>query len=285
MRLICIPAIKSHLKYLTFSIKYLEKKFSTDQIFIVTPDQDCFMHLNNSNVSVKADSEFLDISSEKIKSNLSMNKKSMFKWYYQQFLKYSIVIKSNKYDDILILDADTIFLSDCIEDSHCINFTSLEYNESYFKIIEKYFPSHKLLPKSAIVNFMWFNRPLLLDMLGIIQGNQKKKWFDVILDNVNKSKSSFAFSEYETYSNYKNNIKQSVHNDLKIFRRADLFMDYYSFGKIIKIAELYKFDLISFEENHNRSLLKTIIIFLMILIIELKLLFSGYYTKKNKIST
>ena len=79
MRLICIPAIKSHLKYVTFSIKYLEKKFSTDQIFIVTPDQDSFMHLNNNNVCVKSDSEFLDISSEQIKSKLSMNKKIKFK--------------------------------------------------------------------------------------------------------------------------------------------------------------------------------------------------------------
>ena len=282
MRLICIPAIKSHLKYVTFTISYLEKTFLNDQIIIVTPDKDSFMHLNNSNVSVKADNEFLDISSEQIKSNLSEDKKSMFKWYYQQFLKYSIVIKSNKYEDILILDADTIFLSDCIEDSDCINFTSLEYNESYFEIIEKYFPSHKLLSKSAIVNFMWFNRLLLLNLLEIIQGNQKKKWFEVILDNVNKSKAPFAFSEYETYSNYKHNIKFPEQKDLKIFRRADLFLSFYSFKKIIEIGKIFKFDLISFEENHNRSLSKKIIIFFMKFIIELKLLFYGYYTKKIK---
>lgn len=279
MRLICIPAIKNHLKYVTFTISYLEKKFLNDQIIIVTPDQDSFMHLNNGNVSVKADSEFLDISSEQIKSNLSEDKKYMYKWYYQQFLKYSIVIKSKKYEDILILDADTIFLSDCIDDSDCINFTSLEYNESYFKIIEKYFPSHKLLSKSTILNFMWFNRILLLNMLDIIQGNQENKWFEVILDNVNKSKSPFAFSEYETYANYKHNIKFPEQKDLKIFRRADLFLSFYSFKKIIEIGKIFKFDLISFEEDHNRSLSKKIIVFFMKFIIELKLLFSGYYNK------
>jgi hypothetical protein len=116
-------------------------------------------------------------------------------------------------------------------------------------------------------------------MLDIIQGNQENKWFEVILDNVNKSKSPFAFSEYETYANYKHNIKFPEQKDLKIFRRADLFLSFYSFKKIIEIGKIFKFDLISFEEDHNRSLSKKIIVFFMKFIIELKLLFSGYYTK------
>ena len=55
-------------------------------------------------------------------------------------------------------------------------------------------------------------------------------------------------------------------------------MDFYSFERIIEIAKIYKFDLISFEDNHKKSLFKKIIIILMVISINLKL----FLTDKQK---
>ena len=179
MRLICIPAIKSHVKYVDCSLKLLLKKFPNDDFMIVTPHQESFNYLNKEKITIKSDIDFLDLTPEEIKSKLTYNKKSMYKWYYQQFLKYSIISKSKQYSEILIVDADTIILSDYVKDSDSLNLTTLEYNKSYFGIIKKYFPKQKLLPKSAIVNFMWFNSILFGEMLNSIVGKSKRKWFEI----------------------------------------------------------------------------------------------------------
>lgn len=271
MKLICIPATRNHIKYVEFSLKLLSKSFPENDVLIVTPHPSSFNHLNKRNIVVRNDTEFFDMSLDKIKKELTDDKKHMFKWYYQQFLKYSIITKSKDYTDILILDADTIILSDCVKDINSVNTTTLEYNKSYFDLINYYFPNQKLIPKSAIVNFMWFDSILFSEMIYSFEGESKRKWFDIILEYINKSASKIAFSEYETYANYKYNNKKSSVKTLKIFRRADLFVGFYSFEKIIKIAKVYKFDLISFEDNHKRSLIKKIIVIFMVIIIELKL--------------
>jgi len=204
-RLICIPATKHHIKYVDFSIKILLEYFPNDDFLIVTPNTDSFNYLKRENVVVEDDNQYLDLSAEQIKLYLTDNKKSISKWYFQQFLKYSIINKSKKYTDILIVDADTILLSDCIKDVNSINLTTLEYNTPYFDFICNYFPNQIILTKSSIVNFMWFNTNLFGEMLNSIEGNGHRKWFDVILEDINKSPSLMAFSEYETYANYKYN--------------------------------------------------------------------------------
>jgi hypothetical protein len=271
MRLVCIPAIKGHIKYVDYSLKLLLKRFPDEDFIIVTPHQNSFNYLNNEQITVRSDADFLDLTPEEIKSKLTDDKKSMYKWYYQQFLKYSIVSKSKQYTEVLIVDADTIILSNCAQDNDSLNLTTLEYNKSYFHIIREYFPRQKLLPKSAIVNFMWFNTALFSGMLDSIVGKSKIKWFQIILESINKAEPLFAFSEYETYANYKFNNKKTTLKTLRIFRRADLFMDFYSFEKIIKVANIYKLDLLSFEDGHNKSFLKKVIVFLMIAVIELRL--------------
>tara|TARA_B110000211_G_C14047043_1_gene539474 strand:- start:794 stop:1633 length:840 start_codon:yes stop_codon:yes gene_type:complete len=278
MKLICIPATRIHIKYVEFSLQLLSKSFPDNDILIVTPHPNSFNHLNKRNIVVRNDTEFLDLSIDEFKKELTDDKKHMFKWYYQQFLKYSIISKSKEYSDILILDADTIILSDCVKDINSINLTKLEYNKSYFELIKNHFPGQKLLSKSAIVNFMWFNSILFAEMLDFMVSDSKRNWFDILLEDINKSTPLIAFSEYETYANYKNNNKKSELKVLKIFRRADLFMDFYSFERIIEIAKIYKFDLISFEDNHKKSLFKKIIISLIVMSINLKL----FLTEKQK---
>ena len=283
MKLICIPAIKSHVQYVDYSLKLLMEKFPDADFMIVTPDRESFSALCKSNISIRDDIEFFDLSPDDIKRKLAHPKKRMYKWYYQQFLKYSIISKSTKYAEVLIVDADTIILSDCVKDVRSVNVTTLEYNESYFEIVDKYFPDYMRLSKSSIVNFMWFDTTLFSEMLNRISKNSGEQWFDTILMDLNKITSPFAFSEYETYASYKFNNVKSVFLTLRVFRRGDLFLGFYPFEKTIRIANLFRLDLISFEHNHDSSLVKKAIVLLMVLACEVGLIFDKMFRAMKKL--
>ena len=270
MKLVCIPALKSHLQYVNYSLELLLKKFPNADYVNVTPDLKIYSHLRKRNVSIKGDDEYWDLSPSDLKSKLSYQKKDLYKWYYQQFLKYSIITKSTKYNEILIVDADTVILSDCVLDTSSINFTLLEYNKSYFEIIDKFFPHNTRLPKSTIVNFMWFNQALFRNMLSTLSKNSKNQWFNVLLDDINKNNSDYAFSEYETYANYKFNILKAGFKTLRVFRRGDLFMHIYSLEKTIALANFFKLDLISFENHHKTSIVKLLSVMPIVMVYEIK---------------
>jgi hypothetical protein len=277
MRLICIPALKKHKIYVDYSIKQLLRYCPNDKILIVTPHIKAFDDLKNDMIQILEDSDFFDLSPIEIEKHLVVNKKPFHKWYYQQFLKYSIVSKNKNFSEILILDADTIILSEKISDCTSIYLNTIEYHKPYFNIIAKYFPEHKILPRSSIVNYMWFNSQLLNDMLKSIEFTGKNKWYLVLLNEINQRPDFLAFSEYETYANYKFNKFKSSLKTLKIFRRADLFVDYYSFEKVIKVSKIFKFDLIAFEDNHKKSFYKKIIIFIIMIFIEMRIRLSKEY--------
>ena len=268
MKLICIPALKEHIIFVEYSYRNLSKRINDVQFLIVTPDCSYFQHLLSENLDVKSDSDFIDLSKEVIHSKLNSPKRHLYKWYYQQFLKYSIVNKLNDYSDILILDADTIIISDCIFDCDVIYTNNLEYNEFYFDIIKHFFPTNIIMSKSAIVNFMWFNKSLFLKMLNSITRLDNTDWFQNIINYINSSNFNIAFSEYETYANYKFNLITPPLISLKIFRRADLFLKYYSVDNIIKIANIFGYDVISFENTHNKNKVKKIIAFFIFCLIE-----------------
>jgi hypothetical protein len=275
MKLICIPATANHLKYVEFSLKILIAYFPNDYFVIVTPQKNVFKYLESNIVSVKNDYEYFDVSHDNIREILSKKIKDFSKWYYQQFLKYSIILKSKEYTDVLILDADSIPLSNFIINLDFINLNTTEYNKPYFNFIENNFPNQKLLSKSAIVNCMWFNVPLFNQMINVLENNGSSIWYLVILNGINKYNESIMFSEYETYANFKYNNTYSEFKVLKIFRRADLFINYFTFEDIIKISRLLKFDLIAFEDKHSKHIKTKILVFFIVLFIKIKLQFKS----------
>jgi hypothetical protein len=255
--LICIPAIKKDVKYVELSIKKLLSYFKAEDICIITPHVESFSHLEMMSIVVRNDCEYLNLTKDEIGNLLNEDKKNMTSWFYQQFLKYSIVSKSSNYDNVLILDSDTIILSDCITDTETININNIEYNLPYFNCIEQLLPDYKLIGKSAILNFMWFKPSLLNQLIEDIEKKYSETWIIALINLINKGKADqISFSEYETYATYKYNHNYKRTKLLKVFRRADLFNEYYSEEQIMHIAEFFGFDLISFETQHNVSLLK-----------------------------
>ena len=111
MNLICIPALKYHKDNLAINIDNLLNFINKNEILIITPDVDDFKDFRFKGFNVKPDSYFSDISKSEIKSLLSPEKKFLNSWYYQQFLKYSIVSKCSEYSNVIIIDADSIILN------------------------------------------------------------------------------------------------------------------------------------------------------------------------------
>jgi|SaaInlStandDraft_6_1057023.scaffolds.fasta_scaffold255636_1 hypothetical protein len=77
MRLVCIPVIKSHIKYVDYSLKLLLKRFLDEDFIIATPHQNSFNYLNNAQITVRSDSDFLYLTPEEIKSKLTDDKKNV----------------------------------------------------------------------------------------------------------------------------------------------------------------------------------------------------------------
>lgn len=250
MNIICIPALGKHKEHLSLSLKYLENHYSVNEILIVTPNKDDYFDLYKNGYQISEDKDFIDIEKHEILKILNFNIKFLNGWYYQQFLKYSIVLKLNKYDNIIILDADSIILNYRIMLNNKIFLNDNEYNQEYFITIKKIFPDIICLSKSSINNFQNFNRPILLQMIKEIEVDGTN-WYLKILSLINESKELRSFSEYETYANYANYYFNHKTSKLKLFRRGDLLNIYQDKNRIISILKNLGYDIVAFEISHN----------------------------------
>ena len=270
MNLICIPALKCHKNNLAINIINLLKFVNKNEILIVTPDLDDFEDFIKEGFNVQADSFFCDISKSDLISLLSSEKKFLNSWYYQQFLKYSIVLKCKEYTNIIIIDADSIILNDRVLKNNFIFLNTTEYHKPYFSTIKNLFPSIKCLTKSAINNFQNFNREVLSEMIYNIEKIKDEKWYLYLIRQINESNDIRAFSEYETYANYSFHFHGHQVQNLKIFRRGDLINLYLSKDLILRLFKNTSFDIIGFEISHHIKILHRLYSVYWIIILILK---------------
>ena len=270
MNLICIPALKCHKQSLVINIANLLNYVNKNDILIVTPEVDDFEDFKLKGFNVQADSFFFDISKSDLKKLLNSEKKFLNSWYYQQFLKYSIVLKCKEYRNIIIIDADSIILNDRVLKNNFIFLNTTEYHKPYFSTIKNLFPRIKCLNKSAINNFQNFNREVLLEMIYKIENIKDEKWYLYLIGQINDSFDVRAFSEYETYANYSFYFHNHQLQNLKIFRRGDLINLYLSKDSILKLFKNTSFDIIGFEISHNIKIFHRFYSFVWIIILILK---------------
>jgi hypothetical protein len=204
-------------------------------------------------------------------------------WYYQQFLKYSIVLKLNNYDNIIIIDADSIVLNARILDNNIIFLNDNEFHTEYFVTIKKNFPEIICLNRSSINNFQNFDRNILIQMINHIE-KEGNIWYLRILSLINQSNQLRSFSEYETYANYAYNYHNQKISSLKLFRRGDLLNIYQDKNKIITNLKFLGYDLVAFEISHNIKTIHFVYSLFLFIIINMKLyvknIFSKFQSKK-----
>lgn len=130
-------------------------------------------------------------------------------WYLQQLIKlYAPLLISNILENVLVVDADTIFYKRTrfLENGQFLfdKVTGLVH-EPYFIHMKKLHPSFTQWKKatSGITNVMIFNKKILSEIFEKVEThhNDGRSFWEIFLDCVTEKESSGA-SEYELYFNY-----------------------------------------------------------------------------------
>jgi len=125
-------------------------------------------------------------------------------WLFQQFLKLGSCYTINDLtENYIILDSDVTFLKKVhfFEGDKILISPSNEYHKPYFDFYERLFdkPADREWP--FVSHHIPVRKTLLKEFIKAIEKRTQKKWYDVILDNIDYKKRG-CFSEYETFGHY-----------------------------------------------------------------------------------
>jgi hypothetical protein len=143
-------------------------------------------------------------------------------WYYQQLLKlYSPYVIPGISSNVLIIDADTIFmnpvefLNDSFGGLFCVNHGSKK--PGYFAHAKRLVPNYKrIYPKYySVCHHMLFQKPILDDLFSTVEKYHHKPFWVAFCEAVSLKKNLGA-SEYEIYYSFAlNQTKQVGIRELK----------------------------------------------------------------------
>jgi hypothetical protein len=212
---VLIPCTKKDLETLELCIAGIRKNCSEIRRVIVISSEKI---TNNAEWFDEAAYPFSknDIALELCKGDVEkaydyVNKtKSRIGWYYQQLLKlYAFYVIPDISSNILILDADTVFLKPVKfinkKGGGCYN-PSSEYNENYFKHAAKLTGGVvKRLDSrySGICHHMVFQKPVIDDLFSEVETlHQKEFWRAFCTCVLDEDLERSGAAEYEIYFNF-----------------------------------------------------------------------------------
>lgn len=130
-------------------------------------------------------------------------------WYYQQLLKlYAPFVIPEISSNVLIIDADTIFLRPVQfigKNGEGLYNPGSEYFEFYFWHLERLLPGYKKLfsDYSGISHHMLFQKPVLKDLFAIVENQHQVEFWKAFCQCVEpKYLRAAGASEYEIYFNF-----------------------------------------------------------------------------------
>lgn len=149
-----------------------------------------------------------NIFEDKINRQLDQKEISQLGWYYQQLLKlYAAFVIPGISENILIIDADTVFMNKVtfINNYQEVLYSfSKECNLPYFDHIKRMLPALKKRSNySGIAHHMLFEKRILDQLFSTIEKLHKKPFWEVFCSKVDpKFYSGSGASEYELYFNF-----------------------------------------------------------------------------------
>ena len=219
---------------------YYENNFPTEKLICVCPELDEFNSINK--FEFREDDSFLDRKS--FFKSCSIERKG---WYYQQFLKYEIILQL-PYDHVHIIDGDSL-LSPTLLFNHNVRKTPLKINISYNNFLLKIKKDCiKFTRENFITNEMSFKRNELLSMLSDL-GVNSNNYIELFIAWISLES---WFSEYQLYALYKRDVCKVTTSKMKVFRRFDLIPSFLK--KIYKWNERY--DLVANEFHHKSGIIR-----------------------------
>jgi len=252
---VAIPALPGHLEVLASSIPRLRKLLGASPL-VISPDPPALAPLAALGARLAADEDFAALARQRVAEQLPESKRQVAGWYYQQLLKYDIVLRAAA-EQVLILDADTVLLGHVPRPGprEVEMPSSSESHAAYFRTFERLTGLRRRLARSAIVNFMWFDRNQLTRMLEHIEARGGTGWRQAILQASAADPAPCSFSEYETYGNWCSHRGAGVRQTpTRLFRRGDLLVSARrSIESIAREAERRTYHAIAFEGPAHRT--------------------------------
>jgi hypothetical protein len=133
-------------------------------------------------------------------------------WIFQQLLKiYALKVIPGLADNVLIIDADTIFLrpvSFIDEQGNALYDVGTENHQAYFTHAAKLIPGNKHIRKvfpnySGICHHMLFQRNVMADLFNEVEGAHGMPLWEVLLINIDPGALILScMADYEIYFNY-----------------------------------------------------------------------------------
>jgi hypothetical protein len=222
-------------------LSYYEKRFTNEKLISVSPQIPNFKL--RSRFQFFTDDDFL--SKDEFFAKYTIDRQG---WYYQQFLKYEIVLKLD-YNYIHIIDGDSKLNFKHVF-SHDVRKTPIKVNKCYNNFLSSITNEHSIsiTKENFITNEMSFSKielERLLEHLNFRSGNY-------IDGFINKLSNDSWFSEYQLYALYKINQLNVSKKNIKVFRRLDLIPKI-----VIQIFPWQnRYDLIAYEGHHKSGFLR-----------------------------
>ena len=223
-------------------LSYLKDQFKNDKINIVSP---CFEKLREYN-NIREIPDNLILDRNELESKINIDR---FSWYYQQFLKYKLVLYFDD-EETLIIDGDTILKREVIEADTLLSQQRriippfVNFN---LKLVEDLYKNRK--PVSFVTNQMVFRKKYIKEIIELIEYKTNLNWIEGIALILSQNRGQTMFSEYQLYADYVVFKSSPIVKNIKVFRRFDLI------NSRFLNAALNKYQIIAFEHNHRSGLL------------------------------
>lgn len=223
-------------------LDYYSNNFLDDDIIVVSPGDIPFNISNYNNVIFKKDKDFLNR-----RDYPFIEKTNRPNWYYQQFLKYKIVLDSG-YELIHIVDGDSYVRSNIIF-SNKLFYSNKNIEVNYARFIALLSKNETITDKNFITNQMCFNKYYLLEFIQSL-GMNVDNWIFEICKILEKNENLW-FSEYQCYANFVLNNKKNKEKKIRVFRRFDLINN--------SIYQGFKnYSVLACEDHHTTDLIRKI---------------------------
>ncbi len=299
-----VPSISKDIPKLLTNQKSYFDNLPIDKIIIIGNNDVEKMVSNNNCVEFINENSIVNFQHVKeYISTISNDERAIRRtgWYVQQFIKinYSLQCRDEYY---LLWDSDTIPLKkiEMFDDNGKPFFDyKTEYHQPYFETISSLFPGlQKQIEGSFIAEHMIVNTSLMKKMISDITSSDTlpgQSFEEKVLSCINIKELPFSgFSEYETFGTYVTAKYPNSYSirEWKSMRFGGFFFDD---SKSLTEDQIYwlsrKYDAISFEKGHYKSLFANIVqgksfekIFPSSILDALSVPIRGYRRAKRKIS-
>lgn len=195
---LCIQGVKNFVKGARRIIVISEKSYTTEAEWF---DERKFPF---SKRSIEKEFSLIDPLFKK-----DFNKIKRVGWYFKQLMNfYAAFVIPNISTNILILDADTVFLQPVEfldEDQTMLHVTGVENYKAYFEHMERLLPGLKRVIEehSGISHHMLFQTPILKDLFHLVESHHKLEFWKAYCRCVEPKEIAFSgAADYEIYFNF-----------------------------------------------------------------------------------